>query len=262
MASRSARVKYLTYYNCPSTVKHRIILLLLASPLALLAQKQVSHQQTYWLRYQNQLYFTEKLSWINEIDNRRFFSPGIQNQLIVHTRINYLHKNVEPSVGCSFSWQYAQEPEKGYDVVVPEIRPFQEVTHHVRLAKKLKMTNRVRVDDRFIRHHSGGELTPGYDFLLRFRLRTQLAYTLREKYVFKASDEIMINDRNNTFDQNRVATSVEFLLAKKYSVELGYTHIYQQRSNNNGFFARDVLRLTFLHKFFLIKKDKPGDQKV
>lgn len=242
-------------------MKYKIILLLLASPMALRAQKNVLHQQTYWLRYQNQLFFTDKLSWINEIDNRRFFSPGIQNQLIVHTRVDYMGKKFEPAVGCSFSWQYAQEPDQGYDVAVPEIRPFQEVTHHIRLANKLKLNNRFRMDDRFIRHHSGGELTPGYDFILRFRLRTQLLYTFKEKYIFKASDEIMINDRNNTFDQNRVAASVEFILGKKYSAEVGYLHIYQQRSNNKGFFARDIFRFTFYHKLFLMRKDKSGEQK-
>ena len=232
-------------------MKYKIIAWLLAYPVVMFAQKNVSHQQTYWIRYQNQLVFSNRLMWSNEIDNRRFFKPGMQNQLIIHTRVNYLLKNFEPAVGCSFSWQYAQEPEVGYDVVVPEIRPFQEVTYHTPLSKKIKFNNRLRMDDRFLRNHTNTELTEGYTFILRFRLRSQVAYTLKENCILRFGDELFINDRGNTFDQNRVFLYVEFILSRKYAIEAGYLHIYQQRANNKGFFARDIARLTFAHKIFL-----------
>ncbi len=226
------------------------VLLISSAASVSVAQSTTLHQRVYWLRYHSQLIFTERLSWINEIDNRRFFSPGIQNQLIAHTHLHYFIKNLEPAIGCSFSWQYAQEPDVGYDVAVPEIRPFQELTYHIRISKTLKFNTRFRFDERFIRKHTATELTNGYDYTGRMRCRAQFAYDVKSKCILKVSDEIFLNDRNNTFDQNRISASVEFFLRKKYSAEIGYIHIYQQRSNNRGFFARDVARFTVYHRLF------------
>jgi len=221
------------------------------------SQGKTLHQKIYWIRYFNQIYFNERLSWINEVDNRRFINPDVQNQLIAHTHLHYLIKNFEPAVGCSFSWIYAQIPEDGYKVVTPEIRPFQELTYHIPLTKKLKFQERVRVDERYIRqvNKAKTELEDGYNFNFRFRFRSQLSYKLNDKYIFKASDEVMYNDRANTFDQNRIYAATEFVLSKKISVEVGYLHIVQKRASNKGYYSRDIGRLTLYHKIFLKKKE-------
>ena len=43
----------------------------------------------------------------------------------------------------------------------------------------------------------------------------------------------MLNNRFNTFDQNRIYITGEILLTKKMSLEAGYIYIYQQKINQD-----------------------------
>lgn len=236
-------------------MKNNFVVFLLLVSAELYAQGTTLHQNLYWLRFQNQIIFSNKLSWYNEVDNRRFFHPDVQNQLIAHSHIHYTIKNFEPAIGGTLSWQYTQDPETKTAVVIPEIRPFQELNYALPFSKKLELRERLRIDERFIRNHTATELTEGYDFIFRFRLRSQLNYNLKNNYVIKLSDEIMFNDRRNTFDQNRVTIALEKKLSKNFSVEVSYIHIYQMRSNNKGYYSREVARLSINYKIVTKKNE-------
>jgi hypothetical protein len=62
-----------------------------------------------------------------------------------------------------------------------------------------------------------------------------------------AGDKIIYNQ----FDQNRVYAGIEQGLNKKFTIELGYLHWYQQRASGYQFFDRDIIRLTIYHKIKL-----------
>ncbi len=62
-----------------------VILLLLLVDHGAKAQKNVTHQSLYWIRYYNQLSLNQKWTWHNEIDDRRFFENNTQHHLIVHS---------------------------------------------------------------------------------------------------------------------------------------------------------------------------------
>lgn len=238
-------------------MKHQFLLgILLLSSTLLFAQSQTLHQDLYWLRYHNQIFFSNRLSWINELDNRRFFSPNVENQFIAHSHVHYKIKKIEVVSGCSYSWQYTQDPEKS-TATVPEIRPFEEISYTKPLGRRWHLQHNLRIDERFIRNHTTQELLPGYDFLFRFRYRLQLSFLVKENVAkntsitLRLSESIFLNDRYNTFDQNRIYVGSIFQLSKKLSVEAGYMYVYQHRLNNEVYLSRPTLRFTLYHRIFL-----------
>lgn len=225
------------------------------------AQKTVIRQNLYWLRYYNQLSLNKKLTWHNEIDDRRFFENHKQQQLIIHSRIHYKFvKNVDAALGMSFSSQGPQDPHSSSGLTIPEIRPVQEINYSIPLSSKFNLQQRLRADERFIHKNDGTNLLNGYDFNLRFRYRVQLSYTIKEiedrlSLAAKISDEFMLNSGSRftgrRFDQNRIYMGVELGLVKDLSAELGYLHLFQQRTITNQFFEREIMRLTIHHKIHI-----------
>jgi Protein of unknown function (DUF2490) len=223
--------------------------------------KQVTNQGLYWMRYYNQLSLNEKWTWHNEIEERRFFENNRHHHLIMHTRLHYkFFKNADLALGFTYSLQSPQDPNAKIDLVVPELRPGQEVNFSNPITKRLTIQQRFRIDERFIQSNNGKELTDGYDFNFRFRYRLLLNYKLNKddtklSSTIKLSDELMLNAGKNIiynqFDQNRIYVGFEQGLNKNFSAELGYLYWYQQRSSGYQFFDRDIVRLTIYHKIKL-----------
>ena len=215
-------------------------------------QTVVHHQSLYWLRYQNQLNITPEHYWINEIDNRRFFDPDVQNQLIMHSRFHYQKNRWNFGAGLTFSWIYAQIPENGYDHSTAEVRPVVEGSYEFPAGKVL-IQQRVRIDNRFIEEDKDQSVWENSFYVCRFRYRLQARIPLKvneegvSTIMLRISEEIMLNNKENTFDQNRIYASTEFILNKSFTVETGYIFVYQQRLGTDEFFSRNVFRISLLH---------------
>jgi Protein of unknown function (DUF2490) len=235
--------------------------LILLFNLDLTAQKTVTNQSLYWLRYYNQLTLNNKLIWHNEIEDRRFFEHNRQHHLIIHSRLHYKFlQNADAAFGLTYSLQSPQDPNATIDMVVPENRIVQEFNLSNPLTKRLTIQQRLRIEERFIHKNNGKELLDGYDFNFRFRFRLQANCTISEAEAknittLKVSDELMINVGKaivyNQFDQNRIYVGIEQGLGKGISAELGYLYWYQQRASGNQFFERDIIRFTLNHKIKL-----------
>jgi hypothetical protein len=227
----------------------------------LFGQANITNQNLYWTRYYNQLSLNAKLTWHNEVDMRRFMDNSRLHHVIAHSHIHYkIAPNFDIGAGITYSQQSPQFSDATSTLVVPEIRPFQEITQSQTLGKRVTLSHRFRLDERFIRKNNGTELLDGTDFNFRFRFRPQLAINLsklenKTPTNLKIADELMVNFGGeivyNHFDQNRVYVGLEKVLSKNFSVEMGYLHWYQQRSSGKDFFDRNILRLTVLHKMKL-----------
>ncbi len=238
------------------------VLLLLFACLGLQAQtKEVSHQNLYWLRYYNQLTLNPKWTLHNEIENRRLFENHKQHTTVIHSRAHYnLFENVNVGFGVTYSRVSLQDSDTGYTLVVPEIRPVQEINYKAVFTERFSMQHRFRVDERFTHNNDGLHLTDGYGFNFRFRYRLQASYKLgkdqtQDPFIIKAGDEVMFNAGNrivyNTFDQNRIYLAVEKSLGNNFSAELCYIHWFQQRSSGYQYFEREILRFTIYHRLKL-----------
>jgi hypothetical protein len=235
--------------------------LLLFSCQALAQTKEVAHQNLYWTRYFNQLTINKQWFWHNEIDNRRFLTNNRQHHLIMHTHLHYrLHPQVDVALGLTYSRQSPQFPDATSTLVVPEIRPFQELNFTQTFSKRFALSHRFRIDHRFFRKNNGKQLLDGHDFNLRFRYRFQATYLLskidsKNPITLKIADELFVNAGKNIvlnhFDQNRIYVGLEQALHKKFSAEVGYMHWFQQRNTGYQFFGRDILRLTVFHRVIL-----------
>lgn len=222
------------------------------------AQKSVTNQSLYWIRYYNQLSINKKITWHNEFDNRRFFENNQQHHFITHSRVHYkILPNADVALGFTYSLQSPQDPNAVSNLVVPEIRPHQELNFSNALSNKLMIHQRLRIDERFIHKNDNQVLLSGYDFNFRLRYRLQLSYKFQNEEakmpsILKIADEIMLNAGKNIvynqFDQNRVYIGFEQTINKNFSIELGYLHWYQQRASGYQFFKRDIVRCTVYHR--------------
>lgn len=222
------------------------------------AQKMVTKQGLFWLRYYNQVSINRHWVWHNEVEDRRFFEHNRQHHFILHSRI---HRKIVPGIevglGITYSLQSPQDPNATSYVVVPEIRPNQELNTMISVSKRFTIQNRWRIDERFVHRNNGKELKDGYDFNFRFRYRFQTNFKvgkLESNYplIVKISNEIMINAGKNIvynhFDQNRFCVGLEKTFARGISLEIAYIRWFQQRAIGNQFYERDIIRTTFYHK--------------
>ncbi|HZB14858.1 MAG TPA: DUF2490 domain-containing protein [Chryseolinea sp.] len=236
--------------------KFSLIIFMLCAALTSQAQREVTEQSLYWIRYQNQLLFSPKLYWTNEIDNRRFFSPDVQNQLIIHSRLHYKINRWDFAGGLTFSWIFAQQPELGYDHAVSEFRPVTEVSYELPIGNVF-FQSRVRLDHRFFQEDPDKSVFEESSYVLRFRYRAQVRIPLKKddennsRITLRIADEIMLNHTSNTFDQNRIYVSVDFYLTKNISLEPQYIYIFQRRFGTDAYFERNVIRFSILHKIGL-----------
>jgi hypothetical protein len=215
------------------------------------------HTQTlYWLRYQLLLNFSPRLSWSNDIDNRRFINPDVENQLIFHSRVHYKIDRWDLGGGITYSVAYASIPENGFQNSRSELRPVIEASYEIPL-QKILFSQRLRVDGRIFQEVPGVSLLDESEFVARFRYRAQFRIPVKKNesnattIALRVADEIMVNERKNFYDQNRIYMSGEFLINPKVSLEAGYIYIHQQSFGREEFFERHVLRFSFLHRINL-----------
>ncbi len=213
----------------------------------------VYHQNVYWLRYQAQVIFNEKWQWNNELDNRRFFNPDVQHQFIFHSRVHYKHDRWDFGGGFTTSLAYASRPEVIVSHPLTELRPVLEASYEIPL-KKLFLQQRLRFDSRFFEEDRFDGLGGSYDFVGRIRYRIQTRFALKKNndnvptIAMRVADEVMVNTKDNFFDQQRFYVSVDKLLSNRFTLEAGYIHLYQQRRGVEEFFSRNVFRASLVHR--------------
>lgn len=231
----------------------RALCLLFFAIVSVPTRAQTHSQSLYWIRYRLQVSLGKGFSYGGEIENRRFFSPDVQNQLIHHSRVRYRAGRWEFAAGPSYSLAYASFPERGYKQAVHEFRPVTEVNLDIPVGKTT-LAQRLWVDWRFFQSDPDETVFSSSDFRTRFRYRLQVKFPLSgsgsnaSRSELKTANEIMVNDRGNFFDQNRFYLSTDYKLNETFSVELGYVWIYQQRSGTDEFFSRHVVRFTLTQR--------------
>jgi hypothetical protein len=242
--------------------------LLLACPLLLSAQKNITKQQLIWYSFFNTLQFNEQWSLQTDVQERHYINPTAQHQLVMRTALHRaLPQGWDVSAGMCLFLQDPNDPEAVIRLRVPELRPHLQVAHRKQY-KHLTVIHRYRTEARFFHNVSDDktELADGYDFgNFRFRYQLQLQIPLwkiseKSSLKLRVNDELMVNaGRNitrNVFDQNRIYAALAMDITPEYGVEIGYMKWFQQRSSGVDFFDRNILRFSFHHRFRFNKKDK------
>ena len=246
-------------------MKKLILVIILMIPQFFLAQKKVENQQLIWYGYYNSLKFNENWSLNSEIQERQFYNPTAQHQLVFRSNLERkLIGDWNASVGMTLFLQNPNNPNSESNLTVPELRPDFGFNHKQKLGF-VTINHRYKAEARFFHDVENEKLVGGYRFS-NFRLRYQLGLDIpiwknekQQTIIVKIKDEIMFNAGNkivkNTFDQNRIYLAVNYKLNNSYAVELGYMNWFQQQKSGTDFYNRDILRLSIFHNIDL-KKDK------
>lgn len=227
-------------------------------------EKNIDHQSLLWTRYYNQLTINYKWSIHTEFDNRVFINPFEENLFLIRMHGRYkINENFDLGAGVSYFSVATQVPENTNDFRTPEYRIQQDITWKQEF-ENFSLHQRFQVEERFFHNADKNGLQPGTTFNWRFRYRLmgEFPFWKKESQYIKAIvyDEIMINAGeniiNNTFDQNRIYTAVQYGINKNIALELGYLKSFQQRASGVDYFDRDIIRFTFFHKIKLKEKHK------
>lgn len=236
-----------------------VFLLLVGTAGSLAAQKQVTHQSLFFLRYYGKYQFSPKWGATLELEDRRFFRDSRNvNWILPRVAVTRSLGNGW-SAAAGFTYYLADNPAvagKPIDLAVPELRPHEELSYKQGLGK-LSVSHRYRLEERFTRKTDGDHLASGYEFHFRMRYQLQLQYPLIKKESpagslnAKLADEVMFNLGHsivrNTFDQNRVYVALNYGISRQVQVELGYLKWFQERSSGDQYYSRDIARLTIYH---------------
>lgn len=229
------------------------------------AQKKVEHQQLIWYGYYNMLKFNENWLLLNEIQERQFYNPTAQHQLVFRSNLERkLIGDWNASFGMTLFLQNPNNPEAESNLTVPELRPDIGFNNKQKLGF-LTIRHRYKAEARFFHDVENDELVGGFRFS-HFRLRYQLGLDFplwkkedKEKLNLKIKDEIMFNagkkNVKNTFDQNRIYLALNYKLNDSYGVEMGYMNWFQQQKSGTDFYNRDILRFSLFHTIDLKKKN-------
>lgn len=245
-------------------MKKVVLIIILIIPQFFLAQKKVENQQLIWYGYYNNLKFNTNWELNSEIQNRQFYNPTAQHQLVFRSNLERkLVGDWKASSGLTFFLQNPNDPNSESKLTVPELRPDFGFSNKQKLGF-VTISHRYKAEARFFHDTENGELVGGYRFS-NFRLRYQLGLDFpiwkqegKDKLFLKIKDEIMFNLGSkivkNTFDQNRIYLAFNYKLNDSYAVELGYMNWFQQQKSGTDFYNRDILRFSLFHNIDLKKK--------
>ncbi len=207
-------------------------------------QAQTIHEQAYWMRVVARAKLTDKWTWQTEAESRRFMDNNQALQRIVQTHLHLkLGNYTESALGVFYSDTWPN------GIKTPELRVFQEFYRYQSLKKAVRLSHRLRVEERWLHNVSKTELTSGYHFKMRYRYRAQVDWKINASWSLKLSDELMAHAAN--FDQNQAYIGLQFTIKKDCFIELGYLNMVQKRNNTIGYLDRNNLRLTLFKDFDL-----------
>ena len=237
-------------------IKKIIALFIVLVPALSIAQdKKTEYLNQSWLGYFNQTRLTDRSGIWLELQ-LRLNTPFANNPSLSIARIGYLYylnDNTRLAAGYAYVTQYAQD-EALPDV--PEHRLWQQVQWFEK-KNRLTLMQWVRLEERFRREVTNGELTSRYDF--NYRVRYAMAFTIPLKgrevvaktpFLF-LNNELLVNFgsevMNNYFDQNRFFIGVGYQFTRQLNAQAGYLNVFQQLPQNTTFRHIDAFRLFIFH---------------
>lgn len=147
--------------------------------------------------------------------------------------------------------------------VRPEHRPWQQIFYiYTNNKKNVRLTQYLRVEERFLRKTAGEILADGYIFRQRFRYSAMVVVLFNKKEFKQGSvglvlnNEVFINayssDKVKAFDQNRAFAGLSYNLTNALQLHLGYLNIFAFTPKGNEMVHG--LRLAAFHTLDLRKK--------
>jgi hypothetical protein len=201
-----------------------------------LAAQKTLHNQGNWFTYFGQYKFSPKWGMHLDMQFRMDEDAARANQTLLRTGLQYYPgKNTSITIGFADIHSY----NKGLNAYVPEDRIWEQFLVNHPLSKRITMTERFRLEQRFVGHlvSENNQINRLDDFYgNRFRYFNRTLFNLTDpekKNILYAAlqDEVFLNfgasDINpHVFDQNRLLLALGIWTGKHTRYEIGYMNQY------------------------------------
>lgn len=211
-------------------------------------EKQINHQNFFWLGSVNTIRFNEHWGVIADFHLRTYNFMSSTYYYIARGQANYWF-NENLTAGAGFAHIWSGPTKAGPKVFSNEHR----ITESVQLNSKkgkFTITNRWRLEQRWQQKIVNNAKTHDYRFTNRARYQLTCNYApFKNKYLpsFSAFNEMMLQFGKevvyNTFDQERLYIGIRQTITPQLNVDLGYMYIYQQQFSGNQYLSANTLRL-------------------
>jgi hypothetical protein len=225
------------------------------------AQKDIGKREQIWNGYFNQTRFTERSGiWV---DLQLRLNDFLHEKSVSIARAGYTYfvsDQLRLTAGYGYITHYSPEP---LVPDVPESRGWQQVQWFEK-KKSLSLAQYFRVEERFVREVSNGELTDAFRFNWRFRYNFGVTIPLKAREIRAKTPFIFLNDEllinagrtivNNYFDQNRLFAGLGYQFTASLNAHLGYLYVFQQRPEGNRYVHINAIRFFIVHSIDLTKQ--------
>ncbi len=230
----------------------RMLLCCFLFPHTLFGQHTVKHENVVWANYNNSIAIDSTWSLVNDLQIRT--KDGIDKWSLFALRTGAVYKlNKHVSVAAGLAWFGTMNYFTDKTVLANEWRPWQEVSFRNNL-RSVKITQRFRLEQRFLQKLFEGKRTNYFETLHRLRYRTEVARPIwNKKLVLIAGDEVMANlnyiKDNRFFDQNRAFVAADYKLSASTVFQFQYIRLVQWRAASKILEDNNVFRCSIHLRF-------------
>jgi hypothetical protein len=235
--------------------KYGLLCLFFYSIYLLSAQENdVETQDLFWTRYKLKFKINEKWTPYFDVEERFYMFPFRQHHFLPSLGVNYkLSDNLSFTAAVLyFELTLPQDPSADFSFTSRELWPLAAINFKHKIDSKFTVLSRLKSEIRYKQRESDA-----FTFRnVRLRMRLGLTYNLTPKLKAKVLEEVLINFRNEeittVFDQNRLSAGFNYKINDQFQFEAGYMNWFQQRSNTNNFYNRNIVYFSLLHnlKFY------------
>ena len=223
--------------------------------------RNVSHGNQQWSQYYNRIKLSEKYTLVSDGSFRWKNNLKEKNLALIRTGLAYnFHESNSVGLGIASTISYGENR-----IRKAELRGWQEIYLNERI-KRLSISNRIRLEERYFKNVNNNELGPGYNFNYRFRYRFYVSIPLNNNIIkdntfsINIGDEIFLNFGkeivHSVFDNNRIIAGISYQYNKKLSVTLNYVNQFSQSKVINNFEENDIFWLSLTHNIIFNKTEQ------
>lgn len=189
------------------------------------AQNGVRNEAVIWYQFSETVNLSDKWDATFVVQYRDFVQRDKDYHLFLSSALSRKLGNGF-GIGAGFTNLNINRVVGANYMLVPELRPFQQITFGSKL-EKLQFNWRFMIEERYFRKATNGELISGYDFNFRIRNLTKITIPLSQSFDLALSTEVLINGGGNAnlnvFDQNRSMVLGGYKTGK-LKLSTGYMH--------------------------------------
>jgi Protein of unknown function (DUF2490) len=212
--------------------------------------KEVQNQNHFWWSINSTVKVYKQWSIVGDLHIRR--TNYLKNNNFYYTRIGAayaINKNLSVSLAGGHMWLANKTAVT--ELFVNENRLVEQV-QLVQPLGKIQLSQRLRVEQRWIQKVINNELSDEYRYSTRYRYQLALNIPVSSnKYIptIAMSDELMLQTGKdivyNNFDQNRLFAGIKQQITPSLAFDFGYMHVYQQRLSGYQYNRNHTIRLFF-----------------